>query len=161
MYLQVVQQARRPEFYLEGGVPDTLDGRFELILLHVFLLLERFRDQGETARNAGQDLFDVMFADLDQSLREMGVGDTGIGKRIKKMGQAFYGRVEAYSAGLKGPEGELEDALARNLYGTATPSRAQLSTLAGYVRAQFAALEEQSLPSLFRGDIEFGRPDFS
>jgi cytochrome b pre-mRNA-processing protein 3 len=160
LYVQIVQQARRPAFFRAGGVPDTLDGRFDLILLHVFLVLERLRGEGPAAQETGQELFDVMFADLDQSLREMGVGDMGIGKRIKKMGQAFYGRIEAYSAALQGGEAELEEALRRNLYGTIEPDSAQVALLAGYVRAQMATLEGEETEGLLRGEIHFAAPAF-
>ena len=126
LYLKIVEQARVPGFYRDCGVPDSLDGRFEMVALHVFLVLHRLkRDQLQTVELA-QQLFDILFQDMDASLRELGVGDLGVGSRIKTMVKGLYGRIAAYEAGLdawpdKGPE-VLADALRRNLYGTAEPS---------------------------------------
>ena len=92
LYRSVVSQARRPEFYLLVGVPDSLDGRFELNALHVFLVLDRLKQDYPRGAGLGQALHDVFFADMDHSLREMGAGDLGVGKRVKKMAQGFYGR---------------------------------------------------------------------
>ncbi|MGB1548449.1 MAG: ubiquinol-cytochrome C chaperone family protein, partial [Alphaproteobacteria bacterium] len=93
LYTQIVAQARRKEFYTAGGVPDTLDGRFEMLALHAFLVLYRLKrlDADELA----QALFDMMFADMDENLREIGVGDLSVDKRVKRMVSAFYGRVVA------------------------------------------------------------------
>src|SRR5574340_1791889 len=100
LYISVVEQARRSEFYLELAVPDSLDGRFDLLTLHMFLLLNRLGQGGRAFRGLGQALFDLMFADMDQSLRELGVSDTAVGGRVKAMARAFYGRVAAYEPGL-------------------------------------------------------------
>src|ERR1041385_4793859 len=121
LYLGLVRQARQPAFYARCGVPDSVDGRFDMITLHMALLLLRLKAEGPAAADLGQALFDTLFADMDRSLREMGVGDLGVGKRVKEMGKAVYGRLAAYEAGLAGAPGELEAALTRNLYGTVTP----------------------------------------
>ena len=112
---RVVEQARQPVFFTEYGVPDTLDGRFELICLHAFLYLHRLKAERRTASRLCQGFFDTMFADFDRSLREMGTGDLSVGKQVKRMAQAFYGRIRAYEEGLAGDEAALPAALARNL----------------------------------------------
>ncbi|MEE8145852.1 MAG: ubiquinol-cytochrome C chaperone family protein, partial [Kiloniellales bacterium] len=96
LYDCIVGQARRPEFFRECGLPDTLDGRFDVLVLHVFLVMHRLKqDRGRTA-DLSQALFDILFQDMDESLRELGAGDMGIGRRIKAMAEGFYGRVAAY-----------------------------------------------------------------
>jgi cytochrome b pre-mRNA-processing protein 3 len=138
MYAAIVSQARRPQFYAELGVPDTLDGRFELVALHTFLVLRRLKARGE-AGNSGQSLVDLFVEDMDASLRELGASDLGVGRRVKAMAQALYGRISAYEAGLDGSADALEAALRRNLFGTAPepgPRPGSLAALAGYVRAE-------------------------
>ncbi len=136
LYAAAVAQARRPEFYAGLGVPDSLDGRFELVALHIFLVLRRLKSHGD-AGATGQELVDLFVADMDASLREMGAGDLGVGRRVKAMVQALYGRIAAYEAGLAGPHEGLEAALRRNLFGTAPePGGAVLAALASYVRRE-------------------------
>jgi cytochrome b pre-mRNA-processing protein 3 len=119
LYLAAVKQARRPEFYRRCGVPDTATGRFEMIALHVFLLLYRLKGETDEGAALAQGLFDAMFADMDRNLREMGTGDLSVGGKIRRLAEGFYGRVAAYDAGLAAGEEGLADALGRNLYATA------------------------------------------
>ncbi len=158
LYARIVAQARRSEFYETWAVPDSVDGRFELIVLHVFLVLQRLKQDGEPADALAQSLFDTLFVDLDQSLREMGAGDLGVGKRVKRMVQAFYGRVEAYEAGLSQGEAALQEALRRNLYGTTTPEPRHLAALAGYLEDQSQILAAQTSSDLASGSLVFGPP---
>lgn len=151
LYLAVVGQARQPGLYTGLEVPDTLDGRFELLTLHTWLVLRRLGQEGEEGRALGQAVFDLLFDDMDRSLREMGVGDLGVGKRVKAMAQAFYGRVTAYDQALAGAEADLADALRRNLYGTAEPAGTALKGMAAYVRRQMAALQAQPRASMLDG----------
>jgi cytochrome b pre-mRNA-processing protein 3 len=95
LYHAIVAQARAPVFFAGFGVPDTFDGRFELIALHGYLVLNRLKAEGPRMAELAQELFDVMFADFDRGLREMGVGDLGVGRQVKTMAQAFYGRIGA------------------------------------------------------------------
>src|SRR5260370_42296875 len=95
-YGRVVEQARQPGFFTAAGVPDTLDGRFELICLHAFLYLHRLRREEKAAAALGRRFCEAMFADFDRSLREMGTGDLSVGREVKHMAQAFYRRVPAY-----------------------------------------------------------------
>ena len=158
LYGEIVTQARRAAFYRDWGVPDSLDGRFDLILLHVFLVLRRLKDDRAIDPGLGQALFDTLFSDMDQSLREMGAGDLGVGKRVKRMVEAFYGRLEAYEAGLAAGEGLLEEALRRNLYGTVAAPEEGVEVLAGYVRRQAAKLAEQPAAELLAGRVGFAPP---
>lgn len=136
LYDQMVASAREPEFYTDFGVPDTLDGRFECIAMHVFALI--FRLKNETGRHQGeadrlaQYLFDAMFRDIERSLREMGVGDLGVPKKMKMMMKSFNGRCYAYAESIQG--GTLEEALRRNLYGTVPViDQAQVDAMAVYL----------------------------
>lgn len=122
LYLRAVAQARQPEWYVQGGVPDTLDGRFEMVLLHLFALQERLeRSQSKAFALAVQRaLSESFFRDMDRSLRELGVADTGIGRRIKNMAEAYFGRMQAYRTARSTPMLEgWTAALAKNVYGSA------------------------------------------
>lgn len=159
LYRTAVEQARQPSFYADLGVPDTLDGRFELIALHVYLILRRLRADHPDGERLAQDLFDTMFSDMDGSLRELGAGDLGVGPRVKKMATNFYGRIAAYDAGLDGEAGTLEDALRRNLYGTlSAPDPARVAAMAAYLRNETASLAATPLAQIARGDLRFGPP---
>jgi cytochrome b pre-mRNA-processing protein 3 len=155
LYEAAVAQARAPGFYRRLGVPDTLDGRFELLSLHVFLLLRRLKREGAAGAPTAQALVDLLFANLDESLREMGAGDLGVGKRVKRMASAFYGRIAAYEAALAGGPEALETALGRNLYGTVASGPQQRAAAAAYLRRSAAGLEAQSGASLLAGAVRF------
>jgi cytochrome b pre-mRNA-processing protein 3 len=156
IYRIIVERARHPHFYTELGVPDTVDGRFEMVTLHAFLVLRHLKRVSESASETGQALFDVMFEDMDLSLREMGAGDMGVGKRVKAMVQAFYGRIASYEAGLAGTADEMENALARNVYATTTPETAHLSGLAAYISAQDAHLATFDRKDIETANFAFG-----
>lgn len=157
LYAALVEQARRPGFYTACGVPDTPDGRFDMILLHAFLLLRRLkRDHAKTAA-LGQSVFDLMFADMDQNLREMGVGDLSVGKRVKAMAQAFYGRIAAYEAGLANDDDTLTEALRRNLYRKTAPADAAVARVADYLRREAGNLDRQPVEALLGGEARFGQ----
>jgi cytochrome b pre-mRNA-processing protein 3 len=159
-YGRIVEHAREPGFFIDGGVPDTIDGRFELICLHAFLYLHRLKREQPMAAALGQRLFDTMFADFDRSLREMGTGDLSVGRQIRRMAESFYGRVAAYESGLAGDDSVLQPALARNLFGTAPPNPALLGAMAGYVRREAARLNEEGAEELLAGRLSFGGPPF-
>ncbi|HBC09284.1 MAG TPA: hypothetical protein DC046_17130 [Rhodospirillaceae bacterium] len=162
LYGDVVRQARQPAFYGAGGVADTEDGRYDLILLHMFLVIERLNRISPDPTKLKQDLFDVLFEDLDLNLREMGFGDEGVRRRIQKMVEGFYGRMTAYREGLTGGEEALESALRRNLYrNNATPPDAAVTRLAGYVRAQTAALATVGDADLLAGRVGFSAPEWA
>jgi cytochrome b pre-mRNA-processing protein 3 len=157
LYGAIVEAGRRPTLFVELGVPDTMDGRYEMVAMHAYLVLRRLkRDHGETQALA-QALFDRMFLDFDHALREAGAGDLGVGRRVKRMATGFYGRIAAYDAGLDG-EG-LEDAIRRNAFGTVAPAGDAVTRLAAYLRATDQALARQSIADLRAGRAIF--PDFS
>lgn len=157
LYLAVVAQARRPVFYSRLGVPDSVDGRYELIVIHAVLLLRRLRDEGAVGAELGQAMFDVMIDDLDQSLREMGVGDLGVGRRVKAMARAFFGRAAVYEAAMREADDEaLTAALDRNLFGTVSVEGCCVAAVAGYMRRVSALLEGQSGAALLAGSVDFG-----
>jgi len=166
LYVSVINQARLPDFYLRFAVPDTLDGRFDLIVLHAFLVMRRLRqvtaeEGGEQAREVAQALFDLMFADMDQNLRELGVGDMSVGKRIKQMARAFYGRAAAYDDALAADGAGLAEALRRNLYGTVEGDLdpAVVQRVAAYLVAQAAHLAGQDAGALLEGRVAFTAPE--
>ncbi len=156
LYGRIVAQAREPGFYRDGGVPDSIDGRFDLIVLHVFLVMNRLKDEAEEGSALSQSLFDLLFLDMDRSLREMGVGDIGVGKRVKAMVQAFYGRIAAYDAALSADDEALRAALARNLFGTVEVETADLTGFCAYIRREAKTLDEQPPESLLKGQMTFG-----
>lgn len=157
---EIVAAARRPALYLDFQAPDTLDGRFEMITLHAGLVLRRLGAISGLGDDIAQDLADCVFRHFDDALREIGVGDTSIPKRMKKMAEAFYGRAKAYADGLAEPASEdLARALARNVYGVESLDEAPAAPgLACYVRACAAALEEQDVANFAAGRINFPEP---
>ena len=156
LYGRIVAQARQPVFFAERGVPDTVDGRFELVALHAFLVFNRLRADHAATAEFAQLVFDVMFTDFDRALREMGTGDLSVGKEVKRMAKAFYGRVAAYEGGLAAGDDKLTEALRRNLYGTAAPSEQDLRAMAFYLRGAAERLARQGTDGLLAGEVEFG-----
>lgn len=152
IYGMIVAQAREPVFYQALNVPDTVDARFDMVVLHLWLMLRRLRAV-DPEGGASQALFDHFCRDMDANLREMGVGDLTVPKRMKKFGEAFYGRTAAYDAALDAPGDVLADALARNVLNTTETSRA--SGLERYVRACAAALDRVEAATLLDGTWRF------
>ena len=182
-YIALVAAARNPFFYTALKVPDTLDGRFDLIVLHLFLLQHRLissaamrsedgpseperSERGgaaagepaptrEAQQSFAQFLSEAFFADMDSSLREIGVADTGVSHRIKKMGKAYHGRLQAYSAAL-GDATALRAALVRNLYGTVQEGDVNvLDRLATYVEKTSAALAATDAATILNADYHW------
>lgn len=159
LYGLIVAQARRPVFYTSFGVPDTMDGRFDMIVLHLFLVIRRLRGAAPVFRALSQGLFDAFCADMDANLRELGVSDTRVPKRMRGFGEAFYGRAAAYDAALgSAGEEELADALRRNVYAGAPPAQGGPQRLASFVRATDEALRAQDPRELAQGRISFPDP---
>ena len=125
-----------------AGVPDTVSGRFDMIVLHLALVLERLRDGGPAAQVFSQALLETMFADMDQDLREMGVGDLSVAKRMRTMASVHYGRAIAYREAFAGvdPPAAVAQVLARNLFPAGTPPTADMALLADHAIAFRAAL---------------------
>lgn len=153
VYGAIVAQARKPALYTDFGVADTVDGRFEMVVLHMILVLDRLGAGDAEARAVSQAVFDLYCTDMDRSLREMGVGDLGVPKRMKAMTQRFYGRAAAYRAALAGGDhAALREALLRNVYNG--PSGAA-AALADYTLAQHRALASVSPGVVAAGDVSF------
>ncbi|WP_417483843.1 ubiquinol-cytochrome C chaperone family protein [Maricaulis salignorans] len=154
LYLALVQAARQPALYGEAGVPDTLEGRLELILLHTALAIRILRrDGGEAGRAVSQIAFDTMFEDFDIAMRELGVGDSGVGKKVRFMAEGFYGRSQSYASALDDADpAALELALSRNLL-AADSVDPRAAALARYVRTVVAALDETGGVALAQGEL--------
>jgi cytochrome b pre-mRNA-processing protein 3 len=156
LYGAAVSNARDPYLYATLGVPDTIDGRFDMVGLHSFLLIQRLTGAEEPGPALAQAIFDAMFSDMDVNLREMGVGDLSVGKRVKAMWEAFHGRAAAYAPALRnGDAAALEAALGRNVWrGEPVPGGAA-AALTRIVLAQTAHLAGQSLSDLAAGRVHF------
>lgn len=157
VYDRLVAQARNPAFYQSYGVEDSVSGRFDMIVLHIFLFFHRMKDEDETAKAFGQEIFDTFIEDMDRSLREMGVGYQAVPKRMKKVGEAFYGRVAAYDGALA--EGGLADALHRNIYPDHESRPPQADTLADYASATASALANKDVSALQSNDLPLVDPE--
>ena len=166
LYGMIVAQARMGVFYTAYGIPDTVQGRFELLVLHIVLVLRRLGRAPQTATVGGwgrrdslsQLLFDAFCRDLDANLREMGVGDMGVPRRMRRFGEEFYGRQAAYQAALEGGGSPaLENALARNIFELESVD-ARVSRLADYTRAAAAQLEDANIDALVSGEAVFPDP---
>ena len=155
LYVKIAEASRREVFYLDLRVPDTPEGRYDLLSIHAILLMRRLRGESEQAVAFAQLVFDVMFRDIDDSLREMGVGDMKIGSKVRAYAEAFYGRAKAYEEGLDG-DGNLEDAMARNVYNDDDASRG--AALARYMREADAALASQDATEIMAARVQFPEP---
>lgn len=171
LYSEIVAQSRSPGFYADLAVPDTLEGRFEMILLHQIFVYRRLGELGPEGKDLAQRAFDLFLSDMDQSLREMGVGDLSVPKRMKDMTGAFFGRAKAYTEALEAGDSDdsaateagdaLAAALRRNVYGgnlkhavaehiTTEPAR-----LATYARMLSDALARQDETALLAIDLSW------
>jgi cytochrome b pre-mRNA-processing protein 3 len=157
LYEAIVAAARRPHFYADWHVPDTVDGRFDMIALHLFAVLERLKnevDDKASAQDFAQKLVDTFFQDMDRSLREMGVGDLSVGKKVRKIAESFYGRVDAYRTALGAQdEAGLEAAISRNVF--AGVEKSEPAALAQWLNRARANLAQQPLINLLAGRADF------
>ncbi len=151
LYAAAVARSRNPALYGALAAPDTVEGRFEIYTLHVVLLLDRLRGQGAAASDVSQALFDTYVKSLDYALRELGVGDLSVGKKMRKLGEAFYGRVKAYDEALAGlPDADpLRTVLGRTVF--ASREGADAGPLAAYAIEAAGALGAQSLAEVLEG----------
>jgi cytochrome b pre-mRNA-processing protein 3 len=153
LHNSIVTHALRPDFYFEGGPRDNFSGRFEMTSLHAALVFRRLRTAGAAGKELAQECFDALFDGFDEALRDIGTGDLSVGKKIRKMGEAFYGRAKAYDDALAGnaPEGALGQALIRNL-GVAEE---QSDRFASYVRLIEDTLIRHSNDQLLQGEVNW------
>ncbi|MDR3465876.1 MAG: ubiquinol-cytochrome C chaperone family protein [Xanthobacteraceae bacterium] len=156
IYGMIVAQAREPVFYQALNVPDTVNARFDMVVLHLWLILRRLRAL-EAGGELSQALFDRFCRDMDANLREMGVGDLTVPKRMKKFGEAFYGRTAAYDAVLDQGGDALAEALARNILNSNDAARA--AGLAAYVRTADAGLQAIDAAALQDAAWRFPQPE--
>lgn len=162
LYERIVAQARSAAFYRDLGVPDTMEGRFEMIVLHMVLVRERLKREGADGQRLGQMVLEHLIADMDDALRQFGY-DMGVPRRVKKAAAAFGDRSLAYSAALAAAsQGGADDPLAlqltTSLWGSeanAAPEGAKVAVLAAYVRRAAAGLHGQPLAEMLAGDLAF------
>jgi cytochrome b pre-mRNA-processing protein 3 len=155
LYAEIVAAARQPEFYSDWNVPDTPLGRFEMLSLHMFLFQHRVHGEAGAIREIAQILTDDFFTEVEHSLRELGIGDMGVPKRMKKLARMFYGRTTAYADALeRGDADALSAALARNIRPD-TSEWPEAATLASYVIATDKALASQGLDTISAGTVRF------
>jgi cytochrome b pre-mRNA-processing protein 3 len=156
LHQAIQNQALRPDFYFEGGARDNFSGRFELTALHATLAFRRLRNAGSGGKQLAQAGFEALFDGFDDALREIGTGDLSVGKKIRKMGEAFYGRAKAYDDALAADpaSGELERSLVRNM----GVSDAAAPRFAKYIRSAEDALGRHSNETLLTGEINWPKP---
>lgn len=153
LYDCLIARAREPIFHTVFAVPDTIDGRFDVLTLHAFLVLEALKPSGPAGAKLGTELASVIFAGFDDALRELGVGDFGISRRMKAMAGAFYGRLEAYRAAES--ESALASVLACNLYRGEGSHGREAAALAHYISSARGTLQAQAR-ALLQGNADFG-----
>lgn len=155
LHQSIQAQALRPDFYFEGGVRDNFSGRFEMTCLHGTLVFRRLREAGASGKALSQDVFDALFDGFDEALRDIGTGDLSVGKKIRKMGEAFYGRAKAYDEALAegAPESELIEALMRNL----GLSSVEAPRFVRYVRSVEDTLRRHQDAQLLQGEVNWPR----
>ena len=155
LYTAAVRAARDPHYYAELGVPDTMDGRFDMIGLHALLLIGRLQAEEKPGPELAQAVFDAMFLDMDQTLRELGVGDMTVGRRVKAMWEALHGRAQAYAAPLEdGDRSALAAAVSRNVWRGAAPDGGP-DAVAAIALRQRAHLLGQPLQAFVSGEAMF------
>lgn len=157
IYGAIVTQARQRAFYANLGIPDTPTGRYEMVVIHLFLVLERLRSEGALTEPVTQELVDAFVADIDDSLRELGTGDIGVPRRVKRAAAGFYARARDYRQALEASGTALEQTLARHL-GDADATEPRIGALSAYVRAAAASLAGQHVEGLIEGRPSFPDP---
>lgn len=157
VYNQMHEQSRNPTFYADLHVPDTTDGRFDILVLHIFMVMHVL-NESEMGADFSQELFDITFKEIDRGYREIGVGDMGIPKRMKKLMLHFNGSVHSYEKSL-GNNAELQDSLSRNVYnlyqGDEKDLKALLEKLSVYVSSNIAYLQTQGPEAIMNGSVQF------
>ena len=154
VYAAIVSAGRRPVLYEAYGVADTIDGRFDMVALHAFLVLDRLKTGDSASQAFAQVLTDRIFLEMDRNLREMGVGDISVGKRVRKLAEIFYGRVGAYAPAVQAGGAELGEAFRRNVY----PEGVEPAALQGMVKYTLAmrdGLARLDPARIAQGELQF------
>ncbi len=155
LHQSIQTQALRPDFYYDGGARDNFSGRFEMTCLHGSLVFRRLRSTGTAGKALSQDVFDALFDGFDEALRDIGTGDLSVGKKIRKMGEAFYGRAKSYDTALasEAEAGELSLSLARNL----GLDQGQTDRFVRYVHSVEETLKRHTDEQLLSGEVNWPR----
>lgn len=164
LYDSIVSQARQKAFYTDYNVPDTVEGRFEMMVLHLFLFVQRLKSEGLKDHKTGKRVLEIFFSEMDATLREMGIGDMGVPKKMRKISDSFYGRAYSYSEGLEADDKEqLKDAIERNIYAyyqgedkiEGNYSDRNVSEMADYVIKSYKSVCKNDIEDLLGGTIHF------
>lgn len=159
LYEAIVTAARSPVLYADYGIPDTIDGRFDAILLHASLVIHFLADVPESGQSVAQELFDTMFRDFNHNLRQIGIGDLSMARHFRRMSEGFNGRLQAYISALTDPQNDvLESAIARNVFRTESVSD-QIKKLSRYMRNQYQHLAKIDPGRWLKGEIDFAAPE--
>lgn len=158
LYDSIVARARAEPFYRNLGVPDTVEGRFELIVLHLYLVLERLRAEGAAGKRLSRALIEAFVADMDDSMREFGIGDMGVPRRVKRAAAAIYERSAAYAAAQQAGGDDLARVLAEHIYFGACGDDRLPEALAVYVRSTRAELAAVASSNVLSGNLPFQQP---
>jgi cytochrome b pre-mRNA-processing protein 3 len=151
LYAAIVAAARHASFFQDMGVADTIDGRFEMIVLHLFLVLNRLKQEG--VEDLRQNLTDEFFSDMDGSLRELGVSDVTVGKKVRKLAESYYGRVMAYDKAFVAPQ-LLEETINRNIYPDGVPVDC-VRAMIQYMLSARHVLSTLPLEDILRSELKF------
>ncbi len=158
-YATLTAMAREPHFYTDLGVPDTVMGRFEMLSIVMILFFRRTRTSPRSGQEIAQEIVDAFFQDIDHSIRELGIGDQGVPKRMKKLAGMFYGRLETYAAALDAKdEAALAEALRRNIYPETQESAPDLAGLARWMMQADADLANLNEEDISHGAAQLRRP---
>jgi len=159
-YSILTQAARQPGFYLHMGVPDTVMGRFEMLAVVMILYFRRTKGASVSGQEIAQEIVDAFFQDLDHSMRELGIGDQGVPKRMKKFAGMFYGRLESYAAAIDGADADaLAAALRRNIYPQADEAAPDMRALSKWMMSASEMLSAQPEDAVATGTVTLPSPD--
>lgn len=159
-YAEITRSARTPVFYESMGVPDTVMGRFEMISIHMVMYLRRTASAGEASKGIAQEVVDAFFEDIDHSIRELGIGDMGVPKRMKKLAKMFYGRATSYGQTLEsGDTAALVEALTRNIHPDQRETAPPMQKLADWMMLTAASLDDVADTTLAAGQMTFSNMD--
>ena len=147
LYARINEESRQQRFFNDWSVPDTLDGRFEMILLHMFIYLHTLKNMPKDTTELQRKLIEAFFEDMDRSIREMGIGDTGVSKRVKNMANAFYGRIHAFEVAL-GDDDAMQEALLKNTFATAENKPESVQAIVDYINKRLDKLKHQPITDI-------------
>lgn len=152
LHMAIMEHSLQPSFFGEGKVEDLFAGRFEVVSLHAALVFRRLREFGEAGNGLAQETFNELFSGFDDALREIGTGDLKVGKKVRVIGESFYGRAKAYDDALSSlSEADLKDAIVRNL----SIDDGFADVLTNYVREVAKSFEQQAEEAMLSGKLDW------